>query len=347
LGTGDYQALGDTLRRLESEGPVSVVGHQPGFLYTADINRIPLTPLYSRYVKISEGCDHTCSFCVIPSFRGKHRSRAIDDIVREVRRLVSEGAREVVLTGQDTTYFGVDTHGRPLLARLLKELDDVESLTWIRLLYAYPTMVNDKLIEAIRSLKHVCHYIDMPLQHISDPMLRRMRRGTTELFTRNLIKKLRSRIPDIAIRTTFIVGHPGETEEDHAALKAFMQWAQFERLGIFRYSREDGSVSETLAPQVPGEVSEQRRHELMVLQQDISIGNNAKLMGKELEVLIEGPSDEAEAAYRGRCYMDAPEVDGALLVTPKNGSQLKPGQFVDVSVTGYREYDLIGAVLEK
>src|SRR3989338_1856039 len=201
------------------------------------MNRIPLTPPYSRYIKISEGCDHVCTFCTISTFRGRHRSRQLDDILREARLLVDQGARELILTGQDTTYFGRDTHHEFLLATLLKELNQIDLLRWIRVLYAYPSCVTDELVDAIGTLDKVCHYLDMPLQHVSDRMLRAMKRGTTKKTTTALVRKLRSRIPDLALRTTFIVGFPGETEQDLRELLEFMEVYRFERLGIFMYSR--------------------------------------------------------------------------------------------------------------
>lgn len=347
VGTGDYETLNQVLGQVVQRKRISQIGHQPGFLYTAAIERIPLTPRYTRYIKISEGCDHICSFCTIPTFRGKHRSRRLDDVVCEARRLVEkEGARELVLTGQDTTYFGRDTDNQFLLPRLLEELNRIKGLKWIRLLYAYPSCVNDALIEAIGSLEKVCHYLDMPLQHINDSVLKSMRRGMTKQSTYALIEKLRKKIPDLAIRTTFIVGYPGEGEEEFQELLAFMKEAQFERLGMFVYSNEEGSHAASLGGQIPEAVKEKRFHEGMVLQQKISEGNNQRLIGKTLTVLIEGRDEKNRRLYRGRSYMDAPEVDGLVDVRVPDRIRLKEGDFVTAQVESVAEYDLRAAYLQ-
>lgn len=345
LGTGDYQELNQVLDQVVQQKRISFVGHSPGFLYTSEIERIPLTPRYSRYIKISEGCDHICSFCTIPSFRGKHRSRGLKDIITEAHRLVErEGARELVLTGQDTTFFGRDTEHKFLLPELLRELNSIKDLKWIRLLYAYPSCVTDSLIDAISSLDKVCHYLDMPLQHISDPILRGMRRGTTKESTYKLIEKIRKQIPDIAIRTTFIVGFPGEGETEFQELLEFMQWAQFERMGMFTYSNEEGSHAATLNGHISEAVKQKRFHEGMMLQQKISEANNQKIIGKTLSILIEGKEEKEPNVYHGRTYMDAPEVDGMVYVTVPKGTRLSPGQFVNAQITGAREYDLIASL---
>ena len=347
LGTGDYQELNQILDQVVQRKRISFVGHSPGFLYTSAIERIPLTPLYTRYIKISEGCDHICSFCTIPSFRGKHRSRALDDIIVEANRLVErEGARELVLTGQDTTFFGRDTENKFLLPDLLRELNSIKNLKWLRVLYAYPSCVTDSLIDTIGSLDKVCHYLDMPLQHISDSILRGMRRGTTKKSTYSLIEKIRKRIPDISIRTTFIVGFPGEGEAEFKELLEFMEWACFERLGMFTYSNEEGSYAATIGGHVSESVKQKRFHEGMVLQQKISEANNQKVIGKTLSILIEGKDEKEFYVYHGRTYMDAPEVDGMVYVHVPNGTVLTPGQFVTAQITGAKEYDLLGSLLK-
>ena len=339
LGTGDYDAFQQTIDQVAARKKVSTVCTRPGFLYTSEMNRIPLTPRYSRYIKISEGCDHGCTFCTIPTFRGRHRSRQLDDILREARLLVDQGARELILTGQDTTYFGRDTHHEFLLATLLKELNQIDLLRWIRVLYAYPSCVTDELVDAIGTLDKVCHYLDMPLQHVSDRMLRAMKRGTTKKTTTALVRKLRSRIPDLALRTTFIVGFPGETEQDLRELLEFMEVYRFERLGIFMYSREEESESASYGNQVPESVKRKRFHEGMALQQKISIEVNERLLGRTLSVLIEG-RDGADHTYVGRSYQDAPEVDGVVYVTTLQSVRLQPGDFVLATVTNTTEYDL-------
>lgn len=345
VGSGEYDKIPAVLDRVTAGEPVRAVG-LPGYLATSAEARVSLTPRYFRYLKISEGCDHTCAFCVIPSFRGRHRSRPLEDVVREAKRLVSEGARELVLTGQDTTYFGYDLAGRFLLPELLRQLNRIPSLRWIRILYAYPSLVSDELIESMASLEKVCPYLDMPLQHASDQILRSMRRGTNQTSTRRLLSNLRSRIADLAIRTTFIVGYPGEGEQEFDELLAFMKEARFERLGLFTYSPEAGSAAAKLGGQVPEKVKQERFKTGMLLQQAISRENNRRLIGRTLEAVVEGESDEP-GVWLGRTPMDAPEVDGVIFL--KQGAEggrakLNPGDFVTARVTETREYDLVGQI---
>ena len=256
--------------------------HKAGYLAEADERRIALTPPYSRYLKISEGCDHTCSFCVIPSLRGRYRSRHIADLLREAKKLADEGAKELVVIGQDITKFGWDYAGKSLLPQLLEALGAVRDIKWIRLLYTYPSTLTEEMIRAIAASKKVCRYIDLPLQHISDKILKAMRRGTTKEETRELIHKLRAMIPEVVIRTSFIVGFPGETDEDFEELLAFMRETKFERLGIFRYSQEEGSAAAELPDQVPEKIKEERYHRAMQLQQEIVREVNRRYLGKEL-----------------------------------------------------------------
>ena len=350
VGSGEYAKIPEVLERLNDESheeeKISAIG-VPGYLYTSGENRISLTPLYSRYLKISEGCDHTCSFCVIPSFRGKHRSRGLEDILEEAEKLTSEGAREIILTGQDTTFYGYDLGGRYLLPELLKRLNQIQKLKWIRILYAYPSLVSDQLIEAVGSYSKVCHYLDMPLQHISDSILKSMRRGTTRDSTRRLIRKLRERIPDLALRTTLIVGYPGETEKHFQELLDFMEEARFERLGIFTYSQEEGSLAAALSTQVSQKLKEKRLEEAMLLQQKISMENNLRFLNRSFEVLLEGPAEKNPHTWLGRTYMDAPEVDGTVFLKVTNAGKLRrlrPGDFIPVRITATQEYDLVGEV---
>lgn len=344
VGTGEYADIPRVLDRVAAGKRVQDIG-LPGYLYTSAETRISLTPIHSRYLKISEGCDHTCSFCVIPTFRGRHRSRSLDDVVREAEILVSQGAQELILTGQDTTFYGYDLKGRYLLPELLRRLDALPGVHWIRTLYAYPSLVSDELIDSMANLKRVCHYLDMPLQHVSDRVLKSMRRGTTHMSTRRLISKLRERIPDLSLRTTFIVGYPGETEQEFTELLDFMKEARFERLGIFTYSPEKGSGAEGLPAQVSEDVKQKRLERGMLLQQDISRQNNSCLLGKTLEVLVE----EWDAkGGRGRTYMDAPEVDGIVsFLSPQGRRQyrIQAGQFVQVRITRTKEYDLVGELV--
>lgn len=347
VGSGEYDKIPQIVEKVRRGEEVTEIG-VPGYLYTSAEHRVRLTPEYSRYLKISEGCDHTCSFCVIPSFRGRHRSRRMEDVVEEAGRLAAEGARELILTGQDTTFFGYDTQGRYLLPELLKRLNLLKDLKWIRLLYAYPTLVTEELIETLGSLEKVCHYLDMPLQHVSSRILKSMRRGTNGNSTRRLISKLRSRIPDLALRTTFIVGYPGETAADFQELLDFMEEAHFERLGIFTYSPEEGSPAANLSGQVPGRIKKKRLEAGMLLQQKISGENNRRLLGKTFEVLITEYDPESRL-WTGRTYMDAPEVDGAVFFRPpadvREREKLGPGQFVKVRVKDTLEYDLVGELV--
>lgn len=339
IGSSDYDKIPEVINRVTQGDKVFSV-RTPGYLATAVEPRIALTPKHYRYLKISEGCDHICAFCAIPSFRGKHRSRSIGDVVTEARHLVSEGAKELILTGQDTTYFGKDTSGKFLLPELLQALDQTSGAEWLRLLYAYPSCITDDLIAAMRNNSHICHYLDMPLQHASDPMLLAMRRGITQRRTYDLIRKFRDQIPDLAIRTTFIVGFPGETEKDFQELLSFMTEMKFERLGIFKYSHEDGTDAAKLPAPVSEKIKDERFNQAMALQQSISKENNAKLLGKTLKVLIDDQDEETQGQWVGRTYMDAPEVDGSIFV--RSAKPLNPGNFYQTKITATQEYDLVG-----
>ncbi len=341
VGSGEYHKIPDIVGRVHG-GDRIVSVEQPGYLATADEPRVALTPRHYRYIKISEGCDHICAFCTIPSFRGKHRSRTIDDIVSEAAALTAAGAREIILTGQDTTYFGRDRHGKYELPELLKALDERSNAEWIRLLYAYPSCLTPEMIGAIAKAKRICRYLDMPLQHASDAMLTAMKRGITKRRTQSLIRRLREEIPDLGIRTTFIVGFPGETDDDFEELLDFMRESRFDRLGIFTYSQEEGTPAAALDNQVPDEVKRERLEKAMLVQQEISRELNKKYTGKTLRVLIDEPADNKPGQWIGRSYLDAPEVDGSVFVNSKK--KLLPGNFYDVRITETQEYDLVGIV---
>ena len=339
IGSGEYAKIPEIVDRVAAGNRVFSVS-TPGYLATSGEARVSLTPTHYRYLKISEGCDHVCSFCTIPSFRGKHRSRVIDDVVREADRLVQEGAKEIILTGQDTTYFGKDHGGRFLLPELIRELDKLEGLEWLRLLYAYPACVTTELMEMMQGSKRMCHYLDMPLQHASDRMLLAMRRGITKRRTIDLIRRFRRIVPDLAIRTTFIVGFPGETEKDFEELLVFMEEMRFERLGIFTYSREEGSAAASLPGQVPEKVKKERFERTMLLQQGISRELNRALLGKVLRVVAEERDEENKNFWIGRSFMDAPEVDGSVFIKTKR--PVTRGFFYPVTITATRDYDLVG-----
>lgn len=340
LGSGDYNRITAILRSV-GEGERSVILGHPGYLGKAREERIPLTPRYSRYLKISEGCDHTCSFCVIPKIRGKFRSRSIPDVVREACALVRTGAKELILIGQDITKFGCDYARKPLLPELLDALEPIPGLEWIRLLYAYPNSLNARMIAKIAGSGKICHYLDLPLQHISDKILTAMRRGGGRHRTVELIKKLRGEIPDLALRTSFIVGFPGETERDFGELLDFMAWAKFERAGVFRYSREEGSAAAAFPAQVSERVKDLRFHKAMSLQKKVAKNVSRRQTGRELRVLIEGKLAGGNL-WKGRSYMDAPEIDPHVIV--ESSRPLKTGAFYPVMITGAKGYDLVGKI---
>lgn len=342
VGSGEYAKIPEIVEQVSSGEKVFSLG-SAGYLAASGEARVALTPSHYRYLKISEGCDHVCTFCSIPSFRGKHRSRTIGDVLQEAERLVEEGAKELILTGQDTTYFGRDlSNGRFLLPDLLRELDPLSGIEWIRLLYAYPSCITPGLMEAMADSRHICHYLDMPLQHASERMLLAMRRGITKRRTVDLIRKFRRMVPDLAIRTTFIVGFPGETEEDFEELLAFMEEMKFERLGIFTYSQEEGTPAAAMPGQVPGKIKEKRFERAMLLQQKISAENNRRWIGKTLQVLVEKQDERNTGLWIGRSYLDAPEVDGNVFIRSKRSLQI--GSFYPVPITATREYDLVGEV---
>lgn len=341
VGSGDYGKIADVLKNVAA-GQKQILVHHQGYLARADEKRVALTPQYFRYLKISEGCNHTCSFCVIPAIRGKFRSRRIRDVVREAQCLVHEGTQELVLIGQDITKFGYDYAKKGLLPELLEELEAIEGLQWIRLLYAYPSSVTDRLIRGMAQSRKICHYLDLPLQHINDRILSVMRRGITKRKTVELVRKFREALPDLVIRTSFIVGFPGETEKEFQELLDFMEETKFERLGIFQFSREEGSSAATFPKQVTESVKEKRYHLAMQLQQRIAREVNRKALGRMLSVLIEENDSKDAHGWIGRSYMDAPEVDGNVLV--HTAKKLKPGSFYPVTITGVKDYDLVGTI---
>ncbi|HXN35051.1 MAG TPA: 30S ribosomal protein S12 methylthiotransferase RimO [Opitutaceae bacterium] len=323
--------------------PTSFVTPRSTFIPDYDTPRFRLTPPHFAYVKIAEGCNHPCTFCIIPQIRGRHRSRTVESVVAEARQLVSEGVREINLISQDTTFFGMDTwEERPsprtpvdssrgtALTSLLRELNAIEGDFWIRILYTHPAHWSDELIRTIAECPKVARYVDMPLQHISDAMLTAMQRETGGAYIRDLVRRIRAGIPGIALRTTFIVGFPGETEADVDQLCEFIAEAKFERLGVFRYSQEDGTRAAKLAAQVPGKEKERRWHRLMALQRGIAASVSAASVGKSIRVLVDEPG-----VARGEA--DAPDIDGRVYV-PR---ELPVGAFASVTINGHHDYDLI------
>ncbi len=296
------------------------------------------TPSHFAYLKISEGCDNPCSFCSIPLMRGKHASRDMESLLKEAESLAEKGVKELIIIGQDTTDYGRDIYGRRNLAELLRKLSEIKKIEWIRLMYAYPSHFPDDIITEIAENPKICKYIDIPLQHISDKMLKSMRRGITSRRTRELLHELRRRIPELTLRTTFITGYPGETEEDFDELIEFVKEIGFERLGVFTYSVEESTPAYILGDPVPQEVKEKRRDNLMQVQQEISYRKNEELTGREIKVIID---EEYEEYYVGRSERDAPEVDGEIIIN-KGPANLKTGEFYMVEVTDCGEYDLFG-----
>ncbi len=296
------------------------------------------------FLKIAEGCDKRCTYCIIPYLRGPYRSVPMEKLVREAEELAEKGIKELILVAQETTLYGADLYGRKCLPELLRNLCRIPGIQWIRIQYCYPEEITDELIQTIREEEKICHYLDIPIQHASDRILKRMNRRTNQAELREMIGKLRREIPDIALRTTLISGFPGETQEDHEELCRFVDEMEFERLGVFAYSLEEDTPAASFPDQVPQEVKEERRDEIMELQQEIAFEACEAMVGRELEVLIEGKVAD-ENAYVGRTYMDAPGVDGMIFVN--TGLELMTGDFVRVRVTGALEYDLIGEVCDE
>ncbi|MSP17834.1 MAG: 30S ribosomal protein S12 methylthiotransferase RimO [Myxococcales bacterium] len=329
-------------------GPVAAdaridVAAEPSYLYDARTARELAGPAYSTYVKIAEGCDRPCAFCIIPKLRGPQRSRQLDDVVREVEDLVARGTREVNLVAQDLTKYGDDLPGdRPNLAGLLRAVARVPGLRWVRLHYAYPTAVTDELIDVIASEPAVVKYLDVPFQHVDDLVLKRMRRGHTARTLYELVEKLRVRVPGIVIRTTFLVGHPGETEEAFMRLEEFVRTAELDHVGAFVFSKEDGTASAELDGEVPTRVAKARKNRLMRLQRRLSRQRQKALVGRELEVLVEGVSRESEYLLAGRWAGQAPEVDGVVYLADGTA---RPGDFVRARVTSFADYDLAASII--
>jgi ribosomal protein S12 methylthiotransferase len=358
LGSADFQTLASALAvkpaaklpsgkaKKKKPLPVIQVSETPSYIYDHDAPRVRIGARHSAYVKIAEGCDRPCSFCIIPKLRGPQRSRRIEDIVAEARALAAEGVLEVNLIAQDLTRYGWDggtsPESRQTLAQLLRGLGTVEDLAWIRLHYTFPSAFDDELIDVIASEPKVVKYIDVPLQHISDPMLKRMRRGHSSRVTRELVKNLRARIDDLVLRTTFIVGHPGETAEEFEELCAFVEESKFDRAGAFTYSIEPGTTSAMLPNRVEPEVMAERQQRLMEIQRKISRERHEAMVGKELAVLVEGVSAESEYLLEGRWYGQAPGIDG---VTYLADGQVPAGSLVRARVTQASDYDL-AATLE-
>jgi ribosomal protein S12 methylthiotransferase len=307
-----------------------------------DTARLRVTPRHYAYLKISEGCDRLCTFCAIPGMRGKHVTKPMEEVLKEARELAADGVRELILVAQDTTYYGMDLYGQVRLAELLRELDQIDGIDWIRILYAYPINFTDELVETIFGAAKIVPYLDMPLQHINDRMLRRMQRRVNRKATVDLLGQLRSRIPGLALRTTFIVGFPGETDAEFEELLAFVRETAFERVGVFPYSFEPGTPATRLDGHLPEDVKQDRQRQIMEAQQEVAFAWSGRQVGRELEVIVDGPDPEMPNHYLARSYADAPDIDGLVRV---KGKGVHPGDLVRVKVTGADGYDLAARVL--
>ena len=340
LGTTSYEEIGNVLTRLFGEEKEKKEEHISCFHDLKELpetakKRVMTTGGHYAFLKIAEGCDKRCSYCIIPYLRGPYRSVPMEQLLAEARELAENGVRELILVAQETTLYGKDLYGEKTLPKLLHELAQIPGIYWIRIQYCYPEEITDELIQAIKTEEKVCHYLDIPIQHASDRILKRMGRRTHKAELKERIGALRREIPDIALRTTFICGFPGETEEDHEELM------EFERVGVFTYSAEEDTPAYSYPDQIPEEVKEERRADVMELQQEIAFEHCENMVGKVLDVMIEGKVAD-EPAYVGRTYMDAPNVDGLIFVNADE--MLMSGDFVRVKVTGANEYDLIGEV---
>lgn len=339
LGTSTYDEISNLLR--EALGGKEHVQrfHDLDLLPETETERILTTGGHYAFLKIAEGCDKHCTYCIIPSLRGNYRSVPMERLVKEAESLAEKGVKELILVAQETTLYGMDLYGEKALPRLLKKLCRIPGIQWIRIEYCYPEEITDELIRTIKEERKICHYLDLPIQHASDNILKRMGRRTSKAQLVEIVEKLRREIPDIALRTTLISGFPGETEKDHEEVMKFVNEMEFERLGVFPYSAEEDTPAAGFQDQVPEEIKEERRDDIMELQQEISYDHSQSMIGRILDVMIEGKVAD-EAAYAGRTYMDGPGVDGMIFV--QTGEMLMSGDFARVRVTGATEYDLIG-----
>jgi ribosomal protein S12 methylthiotransferase len=358
LGTGEVpeivQALtGAEVRGASVRGGAPLTFHRtphtphggrravPSYIYDADTPRLLATPRHYAYIKIAEGCDYKCAFCIIPTLRGHYRSRPAESIVREARALAARGVKEVLLISQDTTFYGVDRHERGALARLLAELNLIDELEWIRLLYLYPTTIDQATLEAMADCDKVCKYIDLPLQHASNQVLKRMKRPGTRQSYDELLARIRTRVPGVALRTTFIVGFPGETDADIDELCGFVQQQGFDHVGVFTYSHEEGTSAHSLANDVPADEKIRRRQRVMALQKRLVTTRQRARIGERARLVVDGPAGEHELVLKGRLSTQAPDIDPTVFLTNCDPSSYKPGDFAEVEIVGARGYDLI------
>ena len=344
-GVEVYDEIGSIIKRvMNGERFIMLERSKPEVIYTSKetfLPRILTTPSYTAYLKIAEGCDNCCSYCAIPKIRGPYRSKPMEQVLKEAKALAANGVKELIVVAQDTTRYGEDLPGgKLLLADLLKELNKIESLKWIRVMYCYPNNFTDELIETFASLDKVCKYVDLPLQHASNRLLASMNRYDTREEVETLLAKLRKRIPGIVIRTTFIVGFPGETDADFEELKEFVEQQRFENAGVFAYSQEEDTVAGAMPNQIPDEIKQERYHELMALQAQISEEIHKDTEGQTLEVLVEGIEEDGSGLHYGRSYREAPDIDGLVFI--ENPGDIKPGCFVKVNILQGFTYESVG-----
>ncbi len=327
------------LKEIENDNKTDIIQENPIYSYPEDVERQQITVGASSYIKIGDGCNYECGYCIIPKLRGKYVSRSIENIVAEAQKLADKGVNEIVLIAQDTSSYGIDLYGHQALPELLKELNKIENLSWIRIMYAYPTQMTDELINAIATLDKVVKYIDIPLQHSHPRVLKSMKRPVMDYG--KLVENFRQKIPGVTVRTSLIVGYPGETEEEFEHLYNFVKNVKFDRMGAFEYSREKGTYSDTLKPQISAKIKHQRYKKLMELQREISLNNNKKYINKSIKCIVEGYTDEGTVISRSE--HDAPEVDG--LVYAVTDKQVVPGDIENILITDADEYDLYGKIL--
>ena len=343
LGTTSYDDIVQALNEA-SAGKHFEEFKDINFLPEESGRRVITTGGHFGYLKIAEGCDKHCTYCIIPSLRGNFRSVPEERLLAQAEYMASQGVKELILVAQETTVYGTDLYGKKTLHLLLRKLCQIKGIRWIRILYCYPEEIYDELIQVMKEEKKICHYLDLPIQHCSDRILKRMGRRTSKAQLVEIITKLRKEIPDIVLRTSLITGFPGETEEDHQELMEFVDEMEFDRLGVFTYSPEEDTPAATMKDQIPEELKEERRDEIMELQQEISLDKGNQRIGQEMLVMIEGKVS-GESAYIGRTYMDAPKVDGYMFV--QTGELMVTGDFAKVRVTGALEYDLIGELTDE
>ena len=341
IGTNEYDKIADVIRSLDEEQEKRLFCAETPLL--CETSRLRSTPGYTAYLKIAEGCDNHCTYCVIPSIRGRYRSRRMEDIISEAKELAADGVKELVVIAQDTTRYGKDLYGEYRLAELLRELCHIDNIEWVRVHYCYPEIVTDKLIDVFAEESKLCNYFDIPVQHCSDGILKRMGRRTNKKQITELIAQIRHRLPDAVIRTSLIVGFPGETEEEFEELRQFVEETKFDRLGVFAYSREEDTPAYDMDNQIDEEEKERRRELLMMVQSEISQQLNEDKIGKIVRVLVEG-KDEIIKSYYGRTYADSIEIDGKVFF--KSDKPLKEGDFASVKIEQVLEYDLFGTATE-